>query len=154
MSASSACYDLIRSFEGFKAIPYPCPSGLATQGFGHTRRVSLTDPPCTLEQALAWLVEDVSVAEAVIAGRVKVLLTQGQLDALASFVFNLGGEKFTETNCTLLRWLNQGLPPEQVADQFDRWVYGSDPKTKRPIKLPGLVRRRAAEKTLFLSDSA
>jgi lysozyme len=100
-----------------------------------------------------WLQEDVGSAESIVDGRVHVPITQVQFDALVSFVFNLGGAKFTDTSCTLLRWLNQGLPAEQVADQFTRWVYGTDPKTRQPIKLPGLVRRRAAEKALFLSDA-
>jgi len=153
VTASPACYDLIRSFESLKLEPYLCPSGLPSQGYGHTHGVSLTDPPCTPEEAEMWLREDVGTAESIIDGRVHVPLTQGQHDALVSFVFNLGGAKFTDTGCTLLRWLNQGLPSEQIAEQFDRWVYGTDPQTGKPIKLSGLVRRRAAEKALFLSDS-
>jgi lysozyme len=119
----------------------------------------LSDPPCTEEQAEAWLREDVAIAERIVSTRFspslkRPTLTQGQFDALCSFVFNMGGEKFREATCTLLRWLNAGEPSEQVAEQFDRWVYSRDPKTGRAVKLSGLVARRLSEKQLFLSDSA
>lgn len=148
---SDACPDLIKRREKLRLTPYPCPSGKPTIAYGHTRNVRLTDPPCTVEQAEAWLREDIDEAARLVNLRVKVPLTQGMMDALCSFVFNIGGERFKEPQCTLLRWLNAGLPKEQVAGQFDRWVYGRDQKTGRTFKLPGLVSRRAEEKALFLS---
>ena len=51
-----------------------------------------------------------------------VPLTQGQYDALVSFSFNLG-----------------------AADEFPRWVFAAG------HRLAGLVRRREAERALFLS---
>ncbi len=67
-------------------------------------------------------------------------LTQGQWDALSSFVYNLGPGALEKS--TLLRLLNAG-DYSGAAAQFDRWVYASGKK------LSGLVKRRAAERALF-----
>ena len=157
VKASQASYDLVKRFESLRLNPYPCPAGLPTCGYGHTGGIRLTDKPCTEDQAEAWLREDMEEAERLVAERFRPslkrpVLTQGEFDALCSFVFNVGGQKFKETQCTLLRWTNAGEPPEQIAEQFDRWVYARDPKTGRAVKLAGLVERRAAEKALFLSE--
>jgi lysozyme len=164
MKASSACYDLAKRSEdevGFLAgrcstlKAYLCPSGRWTCGWGSTRGVT-KDTVWTQEQADARLIEDMAAAERIVNARFvpslkRPALTQGQFDALCDFVFNTGGAKFTEKSCTLLRWLNAGEPSEQVAEQFTRWVYGKNPKTGLMEPLPGLVKRRAAEKALFLS---
>lgn len=74
------------------------------------------------------------------AKRVTVPLQQHQVDALVSFVFNVGGGAFAES--TLLRELNAGHY-DAVPRELPRWVK-ADGKT-----LAGLVRRRQAEGTLF-----
>ncbi len=71
----------------------------------------------------------------------KVLLAQEQFDALISFAFNLGATALAES--TLLILVNKGSH-KAAAEQFDRWVHAGGKK------LYGLVRRRAAEKALFL----
>jgi len=89
-----------------------------------------------------WLREDLREAEGAVRHLVDVPLSQGQFDALASFVFNVGPSAFG--NSTLLRLLNGG-DAAGAAEQFKRWNRGADGP------LPGLVLRRAAERTLFLS---
>ena len=83
------------------------------------------------------LLEDATYAGRGVAKGVKVKLTQGQYDALVSFVFNVGETKFYSS--TLLRKINAG-DCLGAAAEFDRWVYA---KGKR---LPGLVSRRADER--------
>ncbi|ENA1166650.1 lysozyme, partial [Salmonella enterica] len=73
---------------------------------------------------------------------VKVKLTQGQFDALVSFVYNLGARAFSGS--TLLRKLNAG-DYDGAAGEFMRWV---SPGTEVEA---GLRRRRQAERDLFLS---
>jgi lysozyme len=80
------------------------------------------------------------VAPFLAPGRVTVALSQNQVDALHSFVFNIGGEAFTRS--TLLRLLNQGQF-ESASREFSRWVYSGG------VQLPGLVQRRADEEALF-----
>ncbi len=96
----------------------------------------------TGQQADAFLREDLAVAELAVNTNVKAQMSQGQFDALVSFVFNVGAGNFVRS--TLLRKLNAGDYDGAVAE-FGCWVFAG--KTV----LPGLVRRRAAERELFLS---
>ena len=140
MKMSPAGRALVRQFEDTRLQAYRCPAGRPTIGTGHTRGVKMGDS-CTVQQADVWLTEDLAEAEADVAQVVKVALSQQQFDALVSFTFNLGGRALAES--TLLILLNKGNA-RAAAEQFDRWVYS------KGEKLAGLVRRRAAEKALFL----
>lgn len=73
---------------------------------------------------------------------VNVPLTQNQFDALVSLAYNIGPHAFEAS--TLLKKLNVG-DYYAAAEQFLRWD-----KSKGQI-LKGLVKRRAAEKKLFLT---
>ena len=74
------------------------------------------------------------------AARVK--LNQNQFDALVSFTYNLGAGALGSS--TLLGKLNRG-DFEGAADEFPKWN-----KAGGKV-LNGLVKRRAAERSLFLS---
>ena len=146
---SDAGLALIKVSEGLESEAYPDPGNRVTGepwtiGYGHTRGVRRGDT-CTEEQAMEWLREDLQTAEGVVRHLVGVPLSQGQFDALASFVFNVGPSAFG--NSTLLRFLNAG-DALGAAEQFKRWNRGADGV------LPGLVIRRAAERDLFLSQEA
>ena len=140
--------DLICRFEGFSPIIYMCPAGYPTIGYGHliteANKEQFLDG-VDEDEALDLLRQDVAVAERAVLRLITVPLTQGQFDALASFVFNVGPAAFG--NSTLLRLLNAG-DATGAAAQFRRWNRGADGV------LPGLVVRRAAERTLFLSQEA
>ena len=143
---SEAGLALIKASEGLETEAYPDPGNLETGepwtiGYGHTRGVQRGDT-CSEEQATAWLREDLGAAERAVRQLVDVALSQGQFDALASFVFNVGRSAFASS--TLLRLLNAG-DAAGAAEQFRRWNRGADGP------LPGLVIRRACERTLFLS---
>lgn len=140
IKASGACRALIREFEGCFLQAYRCPAGIPTIGVGHTRGVKMGDN-CSVQQADVWLTEDLQDAEAAVNTLVKVPLAQEQFDALVSFTFNLGRAALAES--TLLILVNK-RSYKAAAEQFDRWVYA------KGKKLAGLVRRRAAEKALFL----
>ncbi|MGG7603560.1 lysozyme [Massilia sp. BKSP1R2A-1] len=140
MKASGACRALIREFEGCYLSAYRCPAGIPTIGVGHIRGVKMGDR-CSVQQADVWLTEDLQDAEAAVNTLVKVPLAQQQFDALVSFTFNLGQGALAES--TLLILLNK-RSFKAAAEQFDRWVHSGGKK------LAGLVRRRAAEKALFL----
>jgi hypothetical protein len=77
----------------------------------------------------------------------KVPLDDGQFAALVSFAFNCGSGNLGGS--TLLRQLNEG-DYVGAADQFLRWN-----KARRNgalVELPGLTRRRRAERALFLGE--
>lgn len=139
MQPSQSAIDLIKAAEGLRLTAYRDSVGVLTIGYGSTGGIK-PGQTITPEQAEAMLVDDLDEAADAVRKLVTVPLTQGQFDALCSFVFNLGAGRLRDS--TLLRLLNQGKYGEAAA-QFRFWVMaGGEP-------LPGLVKRRAAERALF-----
>lgn len=143
MNTSQKGLDLIKSFEGLRLSAYKCPAGVWTIGYGTTAGVK-EGQVITKERADELLRDDVKRFEDQVLRLVKVPLTQGQLDALVSFTYNLGAANLG--NSTLLRLLNAG-DYKGAAAQFDRWTKAGGKE------LPGLVKRRAAERALFEGKS-
>jgi len=85
---------------------------------------------------------DLETFERGVERRLKVEVSQAQFDAMVSLAFNVGLGAFGKS--TLLRLVNRGAY-SAAADQFGRWVYAGG------RKLRGLVRRRQAERELFVS---
>lgn len=141
MKVSNNGINLVKRFEGLELKAYRDSVGILTIGYGHTHAVKAGDI-ITGEQADAFLREDLQVAELTVNTNVKVKLTQGQFDALVSFVFNLGSGNFVKS--TLIKKLNAG-DYAGSADEFGKWVNAGGKK------LPGLVKRRAAEGEVFLT---
>lgn len=131
--------DIVREAEGLRLSAYLCPAGIPTIGYGHTKGVKLGDT-CTKQQAEEWLENDFFMAKNDVRAVVKVPLRENQLDALASFVFNLGVRKLIQS--TLLKKLNAG-DYSGAAAEFDKWVFAGK------VKLNGLIKRRAKERQLF-----
>ena len=144
MRPSEDGLDLIKRYEGYSDRAYPDPgtgSSPWTIGYGHTRGVR-PGMTCTKEQADAWVCEDVESAERAVQDYVRVPLTQGQFDALVSFIYNVGVHNFNTS--TLLRKLN-AVDYEGAANEFPRWDHAGG------RVLAGLTRRREAERRMFLS---
>lgn len=141
MNISQKGIDLIKNFEGCRLTAYRCPANILTIGYGHTGSDVVIGQKITQEQAEKLLKSDLLVHCNNVSRLVKVPLTQNQFDALVSFEFNVGYSNFASS--TMLKLLNQKKYREAAA-QFDRWVYAN-----RKV-LAGLVKRRAAEKNLFL----
>lgn len=137
---SEAGLQLIRNFEGLRLSAYLDPGGVWTIGYGHTGADVHAGLTITRERAEELLRADVAGAEACVAGAVVVPLTQGQFDALVSFVFNLGCGNLQRS--TLLELLNLGAY-DRAAEEFGRWIHAGG------VVLTGLVNRRAAELALF-----
>jgi lysozyme len=146
LKPSPACRALVRQFEGCYLTAYKCPAGVWTLGSGHTRGVKPGDR-CSVQQADVWLTEDLAEAAEALRDLVRVPLTQGQFDALVSFIFNLGVHALAES--TLLIMLNKGQAAK-AAGQFQLWTHAH--VNGQSVVLPGLVKRRDAEAKLFLSD--
>jgi lysozyme len=148
MQVSSAGIALTKSMEGCSLTAYPDP-GTGTEpwtcGYGHTGPDVKPGMTITQAQADAWLEADLARAGQAVNGLVHVELTQNQFDALCDFVLNVGAGNFRSS--TLLRLLNAG-DVQGAADQFGKWVFASG------HIMAGLVRRRSAERTLFLKPDA
>ena len=96
---------------------------------------------CTPEQAKSYFKHDLAKFEKTVNESVTVPLTQNQFDALVSLTYNIGSGAFN--NSTLLKKLNKG-DYQGAADQFLVWNKAGGKVMK------GLVRRREAERALFL----
>ena len=162
--------ELIKSFEGIpdgdpntvNIDAYIDPVGIWTIGWGHAiahqggwlrgahnKDVARALYPggITKAQAETLLRGDLLDSARDVLRLVKVGLDDGQFGALVSFAFNLGAGNLGQS--TLLRLLNTG-DYGGAADQFLRWNMGTINGVKQP--LPGLTRRRGAERALFLGE--
>lgn len=131
---------LIKGFEGLELEPYRDAGGKLTIGYGHLIKPGEFFGRISEERAHALLREDVRVAEAYVKRYVDVQLNENQFAALTSLVYNIGPGNFRRS--TLLSLLNKGKG-DLAAREFLRW---NKVGTKT---LPGLVKRRQAEKQLF-----
>ena len=126
--------EFIKSYEALVLKAYDDRTGAWTIGYGHTAGV-MPGMEITESQAVEFLQADLKRFEESVNRYVTVPLTQ-------SFTFNLGAGALKRS--TLLKKLNCG-DITGAAGQFERFVYAGG-KVMR-----GLVRRRAAEKEIFLN---
>lgn len=159
MHVSHRGLQLIKQAEGFSPTRYRCPAGRPTIGYGHVIRnrdwAELANATLTDAQATDLLIADLSGFESLIDEHVTVPLTQGQFDALASIIMNVGPGApgirdgivwlMTGSPSTLLRKLNT-CDYAGAAAEFPRWCH------VRGQTMPGLVERRQAERELFESE--
>jgi GH24 family phage-related lysozyme (muramidase) len=145
--------NFIKSFEGYRDEGYYATdaekeAGIVTAGYGSTRRVAKGEK-ITEEQAEQYLQEDIAVAEKAVDSLVKVDLTPNQRAAVVSLVFNVGQGNFKKSKA--LKALNNGDIETFMKEAFDEKVgfVRSGGKV-----LAGLVKRRKAEKELFMRGKA
>jgi lysozyme len=142
MNISESGLELIKEHEALRLDAYQDIVGVWTVGYGHTGAEVKEGLKITEDAANALLLSDVETAEKCINNCVSVQLTQGQFDALCSFVFNLGCTALR--NSTLLRKLNAGDDVD-AAHEFDKWNHAGGKV------VAGLTKRRLEEKELFLT---
>ena len=144
LSVSRSAVELIKTFEGYRSKAAHLDDGRWTIGYGHTltarEGAEISEP-----EAEALLLYDLIGASHAVNEFVHAPLTQNQFDALVSFVFNIGVLAFRGS--PTLRRLNEGRPLE-AALGMELWRK-ADLEGER-IVVDALVRRRAAEKALFL----
>jgi len=145
-----AAIALAKRFEGFErkvkrgieitAIPYICPAGFWTIGYGHL--CDPKHPPITEAEAEAYLARDLQTALAATLRYCPVLATEpeSRIAAIVDFTFNLGAGRLQTS--TMRRRINQ-RDWGAAATELRRWVYGGGKV------LPGLFARREAEISLL-----
>ncbi|CAN5151217.1 hypothetical protein BH10PSE2_BH10PSE2_16420 [soil metagenome] len=134
---------LIKSFEGFRPRAIRRDDGRWVIGYGHTLSAREGASVSEAEAELLLQYDLIPVAAAVNDG-VAGSVNQHQFDALASFASSVGIDRF-QTSDVLSR-LNAGSA-DQAADAMVGW----------PDAAPALeasLRRRAAERALFVADPA
>lgn len=142
MNISEKGIKLIKNFEGCRLEAYKCPAGIWTVGYGHTGSTVHPGLKISQSEADSLLKTDLIIHCNNVSKLVKVPLNQNQFDALVSLEYNIGYGNFSRS--TLLKLLN-AKNYKDAAEQFAVWRLGGGKI------LPGLVRRRKAEKDLFLS---
>ena len=118
---TQAGLDLIKSFEGCRLKAYKCPAGVWTCGYGSTGPDVGPDTEWTQDQAVARLASEFS--------------------AMVCLSYNIGLGNLAKSS--VLRLHNQS-DRKGAADAFLMWTKAGGKE------LPGLVRRRDAERSLYL----
>lgn len=136
MKTSSKGIELIKSFESCQLTAYKCPAGVWTIGWGHTAGVA-EGQTITQTQADALLALDLEKYEKYVINT-GLALNQNQFDALVSFTYNCGAGN--------LKKLIANRTLAEIAEAI--LLYNKS----NGVKLSGLVRRRQAERELFLTE--
>jgi lysozyme len=142
-----AAIDLIKAFEGYRRKAARLANGRWTIGYGHTL-TAREGAEVSEKDAEALLTYDLIAVAHAVNDQTYAPLTQNQFDALCAFAFNIGLEKFRVSS--VLRLVNQGQML-QAACAMELWRK-ADFQGER-IVIDALVRRRAAEKNLFLTPT-
>ncbi|MDZ4364239.1 lysozyme [Brevundimonas sp.] len=133
---------LIKGFEGFRPHAVQDEAGRWTIGYDHTLSareglsVSEGDAELLLQYDLLPVVQSLNASLA-------APVNQHQFDALASFAFSIGLDRFQGSD--VLARLNAGSAGE-AADALIGWPDPTPPQAA--------IRRRAAERALFVADPA
>jgi lysozyme len=143
LRTSKVGVELIASFEGCRLKPYQDAVGVWTIGYGHTGPGTKNMQLHNVAEAKALLAKDLKRYEEMVRRLVRVSLTQHQFDALVSAVYNLGPIVITDSQSTLARHLN-AKHFARAANHFLDWDRAGGQV------LSGLLRRRKAERALFL----
>ena len=168
MKLSKAGANLMHQYEGCRNKPYLCPAHIWTIGYGHvlyqeqirlpmvakegTYTMIRKEYPLKQEDNRVWskeeieklFADDVSSFERGVLRLAPTLSgRQGAFDACVSFAFNAGLGNFQRS--TIRMKINRG-EWKDAAEAFMQWTKGGG------RELPGLVKRRKAEKALFLSS--
>lgn len=138
----------IKSNEGCRLTSYRDPAGVWTVGYGSTRLASgnpvMRNVRITQEQADDLLTSELERLRGTLAQYIRVPVTEGQFIALIDFAYNCGEGSLRRS--TLLKLLNAGKVVN-AGYEFRRWTRAGGKE------LPGLVRRREAEKKIFLGEA-
>ena len=145
MTPSKKAVDLIKQFEGFSSKSYLCPASVWTIGYGSTmwndgKKVKEGEK-VTMQGAENLLLWDLK-------NRMKILfglnLNQNQVDALSSFIYNIGIGAFGRSTIRKLIKANPNDP--KIKDEFMKWINKGSSFEK------GLRRRREAESNLYYEN--
>jgi lysozyme len=162
VKTSPFAIQMIKHHEGVRLRPYRCPALLWTVGVGHVidpshasvkyeDRKSLPIPSgwdrtLSMDEVDSILSKDLGRFEqGVVRACPSVVDSQGRFDALVSFSFNVGLGNLQRS--TLRMKVNRG-EYESAADEFLKWTKAAG------RVLPGLVKRRQDERSLFLSGAS
>ncbi|MEQ6475071.1 lysozyme [Comamonas sp. wu1-DMT] len=137
-AAVALAVPLVQKYEGTVLRSYRDPVNVLTSCTGHTGPELRDGQTFTREQCEEMLYKDLA-KHADALSCVRAPLTDGQRAAFLSFAFNVGDDAFCRS--TLVRKANAG-DIDGACAELSRWTFAGGKQ------LPGLVKRRAAERHL------
>jgi len=160
VKVSKQCIEMIKHHEGVRTKPYRCPALLWTVGVGHVidpnhirvkfedrKNIALPDDwnrVLSMAEVDRILAEDLANFERGVLRLCPTGLTQGRFYALVSFSFNVGLGNLQRSTIRMKH--NRG-DFEEAAEAFMQWTKAGGKE------LPGLVKRRKDEKSLYSTAS-
>jgi lysozyme len=161
MKVSDSCIRMLKHHEGVRYRPYRCPAVIWTVGVGHVIDQSHIAVPVAERKSLpipdGWdrtltegevneiLAADLRRFERGVLRLCPAGLTQPRFDALVSFSFNVGLGNLQRSSIRMRH--NRG-DFAGAAEAFMMWTKAGG------RELPGLVKRRADERAVYLSRAA
>ena len=147
MIINKATLELVKEFEGFEAKAYKCPAGVWTIGYGTTAAANVGIVPVegmtiTKAKAEGYLHAAMDKFARMISLDISAPINENEFGAFVSLAYNIGPGAFEKSSA--LRHFNAGNKTA-AADAMLLWN-----KAGGKV-LAGLVRRRAAERALFLT---
>lgn len=142
---------LIKAHEGCRLKAYLCPAGVWTIGYGSTGPHVTKGKVISKQEAEELLDQDlVRFEKAVLIAVRPAVPNQSEFDAMVSLAFNIGTGAFARSSVAKNFKLGNKA---KAAASFGMWTKARNPRTNVLEPLPGLVRRRAEEKQLFLEGA-
>lgn len=144
---NQATIDLVKEFEGLRTKAYKDSAGVWTIGYGTTARAGLGIEPAagmeiTEAEAEYYLQKGLEKFSTEIAGVFKTPINENQFGACVSLAYNIGPGAFKRSS--VVRHFNLGNT-KKAADSILMWNKAGGKVLK------GLVRRREAERALFMT---
>lgn len=154
MMVNQRTIDLIKEFEGFRSDAYRDSAGIYTIGYGTTANAGVGIVPVpgmsiTKEAAERYLHLAVNKFAAQIDRMITQPINENEFGAFVSLAYNIGPLAFSKSSA--LRYFNAGNR-QAAANAILMWNKATVNGRKQVLR--GLVRRREAERALFLTDPA
>lgn len=154
MSPNEELYQTIMKDEGLSLVPYLCPAGVPTIGYGNTfypsgAKVTMRDKPITQAVAYWMLKQTVNMFAKDVDNLVTSTINQNQFNALVSFAYNVGSDIDQDNipeglgDSTLLRKVNANPKDPSIAREFAKWNKANNKVNN------GLIKRRQREANLY-----
>lgn len=151
MKLSDVGFQKIVEREGLRLEAYLCIAGRWTIGIGHTNKVR-PGMKITREQAQKFFDEDMlPVTDYLNYTNTKIprRFQQHEFDALCSFIHQIGLPSFVKSTC--LKKIRAGASPEEIAKEFPKWSYITDPVTKQKVWSDSVHNRHLSEKRQYVN---
>ncbi|TDE19273.1 lysozyme [Vibrio owensii] len=139
---------VIGNAEGCMRTPYTCPAGLSTDGIGNTHGVT-REIKSDEQIAIDWTKNIIAAQNCLASSGDVASMSQGQIDAFTSFIFNTGCTRFKHNRDGSETRIFKKIRAKHfyaACDEFKYWVYAGGQK------LPGLVTRRADEREMCFAE--